>query len=119
MCFDHVYCEYMYCLFHDNHMYCLFHDVTQEEGAPAPKAKAKQPSGALSNPNPDIPDLTPAQYMATKDKSVFGRPAAAQPLQEESSAYGTSSVDEGEFFQDRDLTKGLPILSVHSCMLMC
>ena len=99
-------------------MYCLFQDVQEEESAPAPKPKAK-PSCALSNPNPDIPDLTPAQYRATNDKSVFGRLAAARPLQLESDAYVTSSVDEGEFFQDRDLSKGLPMMSVHSCMLMC
>ena len=99
-------------------MYCLFQDVKEEERAPAPKPKAK-PSGALSNPNPDIPDLTPAQYRATNDKSVFGRLAAARPLQLESDAYVTSSVDEGEFFQDKDLSKGLPIMSVHYCMLMC
>ena len=41
MCVDNVYCEYIYCLFHDNHMYCLFHDVTQEEGG----AKAKSSEG--------------------------------------------------------------------------
>ena len=38
MCVDHVYCEYMYCVFHDNHMYCLFHDYLFQER----KAKAKQ-----------------------------------------------------------------------------
>ena len=90
--------------------------------APGAEAKSKAttpPSGALHNPDPDIADMTVEEYQAQKDKSVFGRLAAQNPLQVEGSAYQCSAMEESAFYQDTDLTKGLPMLSVHCCMLIC
>ena len=68
---------------------------------------------------PKIPDLTVEEYQQQQDKSVFGRVAAVNPLQVEGSAYQCSAMEESAFYQDTDLTKGLPRLSVHCCMFIC
>ena len=97
-------------------------DDKVEEVAPGAEAKsnaAPQASGALHKPDPDIVDMTVEEYNAQKDKSVFGRLAAQNPLQVEGSAYQCSAMEESYFYQDTDLTKGLPMLSVHCCMLIC
>ena len=63
--------------------------------------------------------MTVEEYQAQKDKSVFGRLAAQNPLQVEGSAYQCSAMEEGDFYQDTDLTEGLPMLSMHCCMFIC
>ena len=61
---------------------------------------------------PKIPDLIVSEYKQP-DKSVFGRVAAINPLQE------NKSLEESTFYQDIDITKPLPMLAVHCCMLIC
>ena len=67
---------------------------------------------------PKIPDLTVSEYQQQPDKSVFGRKAAINPLQENKS-YQCSLVEESAFYPDNDVPKGLPILSVPCCMFIC
>ena len=97
-------------------------DVKVEEVAPGAEAKSKAthpPRVALHNPDPDIATITVEEYQALKDKSVFGRLAAQNPLQVEGSAFQCNAMDESDFYHDTDLTKGLPILSVHCCVFIC
>ena len=84
----------------------------------APGAKPWKPSGALSNPDPTIPDLTVQQYNQSQDKSEFGRLAAAIPMQE-APHYQCSVIEAGTFYQDKDLSKEMPMLAVHCCMFIC
>ena len=72
---------------------------------------------------PKIPDLTVEEYQQQQDKSVFGRVAAVNPLQENNSYQCSAmeqdkSMEESAFYQDTDFTKGLPMLPVHCCMFI-
>ena len=75
-----------------------------------------QPSGARANPDPTIPDLTADEYFQG-EHNIFGRSAASTPLQL-NCGYQDNSIDAGELYQDKDLTKGMPILTVHNCMFI-
>jgi hypothetical protein len=73
---------------------------------------------------PKIPDLTVEEYQQQPDKSVFGRVAAVNPMQENNSYQCIAmeqdkSMEESAFYQDIDITKPLPILAVHCCMFIC
>ena len=73
---------------------------------------------------PKIPDLIVSEYQQQPDKSVFGRVAAVNPLQEHNSYQCSAmeqdkSMEESTFYQDIDITKPLPILTVHCCMFIC
>ena len=97
-------------------------DVKVEEVAPGAEAKSKAtlpPRGALHNPDPDIADMIVEEYQPQRVKSVFGRLAAQNPLQVEGSAFQCRAMDESDFYQDTDLTNGLPMLSMHCCMFDC
>ena len=89
---------------------------------------AWKPSGALSNPGPLIPDLTPADYLAGQ-QSAFGRAAAQVPRIGEHGhgAFPCRALekvkadekdnDDGQFHQYCHSKS--PFLSVHVCMFIC
>ena len=73
---------------------------------------------------PKIPDLTVEECQQQQDKSVSGRVAAINPLQENNSYQCSAmeqdkSMEESTFSQDTNFTKGLPVLAVHCCMFIC
>ena len=62
---------------------------------------------------PKIPDLIVSEYQQQPDKSVFGRVAAINPLQE------NKPLEESTFYHDIDITSSSPILAVHCCVFIC
>ena len=102
--------------------------------AAAPDADSKhpalKPSGALSNPDPTIKDMTTEEYNAIEGKSAFFRPAAKKPKMD-GGGFQCSLIeadDQGSrFHQDTQVDKDtkdkpvklLPILSVSACMFIC
>ena len=96
------------------------------DAAPA-ASKPWKPSGALSNPDPTIADMSTEEYTALTGKSDFFRPAAKVPkmagghqcsLME---AGQPEEIPDGTFHQEAPTKKPqvLPMLSVSGCMFIC
>ena len=91
-----------------------------EAANPTQTPPAKKPSGALSNPDPNIPDITMEEYQASL-KSDFGRSAASPPPLVDG-AFQCSANAAGELYQNHPQglgSKSYPMLPVHCCMLIC
>ena len=86
---------------------------------PSPEClKAWKPSGALSNPDPSIEDMSLEEYNQGK-KGAFFQPCAKVPKMDGGHQCSLFERDpsEGSFHQDTQAK--LPILSVSGCMFIC
>ena len=94
------------------------------DAAPDSKPPAWKPSGALSNPDPSIGDMSSEEYKQWEGKSEFFRPAAKVPKMDGGHQCSLIEKDHpgGVFHQDVPPLKPdkiLPILSVSACMFIC
>ena len=94
------------------------------DAAPDSKPPAWKPSGALSNPDPSIADMSSEEYKQCEGKSDFFRPAAKVPKMDGGHQCSLIERDHPEGISHQDLSplkpdKMLPILSVSGCMFIC
>ena len=98
-------------------------DAAPDANSNGTKPPAWKPSGALSNPDPSIADMSTDEYKALDGKSDFFRPAAKVPKMDggHQCSLFEREQPEGHFHQALQAkpVKMLPILSVSGCMFIC
>ena len=101
-------------------------DAAPDPNSNGTKPPAWKPSGALSNPDPNISDMSTEEYKALDGKSDFFRPAAKVPKMDggHQCSLFEREYPEESFYQDTKAKcvgemMGLPMLSVSGCMFIC